>query len=533
MDPQAPQAEDDNTSPAPPNLSSVAGPQPLSPAQQSVEPPQTPQSATPESSQPTASEPQQPAPIGPLAGPATAVPVAAAPPADPTLAPLPPASAAPTTVAPGNNKKVIFGAVVGIVILAIVSTAVYLLLPKHAGSGPKLLVDKNPYLYACSANQPDLMAKTLNYNTDRNNQSVQTTFQIAPDNTKDKQLDLLSLTGAQSTNNSCQLFAVDTAATQANPTPNTHNIYASIDQYPNAQDAMQALNDNKEDSDQPLPAFPTSSFYSQPEADQSDPSQVSVSAFIAYKSSMLGYIVTAPVGAQSSQYVDAFTTLAKAAMANIDNGTAAKVTTFQHYTTFSGHPYVDACTAVNYAKLLKLVAGGSQLDPDGVTATLDFGKGTAYSDPQALTSVCSFTFRTNAEQQEEAQHPLKLNANADAGSNNTDNYDINFSHSLSIGVTTLASGTDVQKAEQQYTKGQGAKLTPVKINGQNGYKASSTQKDDSGNTLDISQYFVPKGNYLYTLQIVLRRQSKPYQTTNYVLSDADAAKLYDIVMQAK
>ncbi len=472
-----------------------------------------------------AAQPGPPAPIQPLA-PAAPLQTAAA-------ESLPP-STQDTTLAlqpmPGKNKKLVLGAVAGVVALTIVSAAVYLLLPKNT-TGAKLLVDKNPYLYACSATTPDTLAKTLGYNTNRNNQSATVNFQFAPDNTKDKQVDLLSLTGAQSTDNNCELFVADSTATKANPSPASRDVYVSIDQYPNAQDAMSAFDNNKQQGDQPLPAFPSSSFYTQPATNQSDPMHVSISAFIVYKSSMLGYVLIVPQGSQSAQYVDDFTTLAKAAMANIDNGNAAKVTTFQRYTSLNSNPYVDACTAVNYAKLGKLVAGGIQLDPNNVNSNQVYGKDASYSDPQALTSICTFSFRTTAEQQAEAKLPPAQSTQQNSTSSSTAAYDTNFSHSLSIGVTAVASAADIQKAEAQYTKEQGSKLSQVKINGQNSYKSTSTEKDDSGNPLDVYQYFVSKGSYLYTLQIVLRRQTKPYPTTNYTLNDADAAKLFKVIMQ--
>lgn len=517
----------------------------------------------PQDNQPTSPEPtpQSPAPLqtSPTAQSNPVQPVA--PQQQPLQQPQGPIPAAP---APQGTKRLIVAIIAAVVVVA--GLAFLFLSPwspfqSKIPFGPKLTVGEQRFVYACSAFDTDLVAKTLGINDDKNKQNVEETYAYAPDNKKDKSLDLLSLSTETSISSKCKLKLDRAFSASADGVQGTSfiNVSASIQQYRNDIGAKADFQRAKVATPgaKTVAAYPTTSYYGAPAASaEGGPSYVQVN--IVHKNVVLH--LSAPLSsgdASGDKAAGHLGTIAQDVVKRIDEGEAYAPKDYSGYTKLNGNPLVDACRDVNYVNVANAIGSGTAFDPTLVNATYAYAPtDNNGATAKQISSNCTFSFRTQTEidgqkdQITDAMNSKKDVFPTDGSPLNTESFSSKFPHYLAVQIFTTESNENSQKflkqLKEETTKqlqknaGLSAKAEDVKI-GDGGVSVTTevTAPQIGGDaqqpaaSYDTQIYYVTDGPYMYLVSASFTRQSQPYKTTDQKFTQEQMQQIFKELTAAR
>lgn len=557
--PNQPQAENTagqpgatNTPPETPHTPLPTVPQPPQPQawnqqpnQQGTLPPQpiavTP-AVAPSTPQPTVT--QTPVPGVPGQTPAGTTPLSSPIAGEAAATPLPPAPSGD----PGGNKLGKFKKfipVIGGVVVALGIAAFLFLSPlspfgKRVPQGPSLLVgDKIAYLYACSLVDTEAVAKTLELNGDKQKQNIEETYAFAPDNTTDKKLDLLKLTGEKSITSDCRLRFDRNYENDENGrrTASFKNVGISVEQYPSDQDASNAFKAAKEQagsSAKALPSFGETSFYKQPTESSAGRYE---QATVQHKNVVIEYLAPVKEGDNDgSKLAGQLDVLHKDVAKKIDSGAGKKAKDFSGANKIGKIKFVDACRSVNYRKVAQLLGGEAQFEQSNFGASHALApEDNDGKSPKQLTSTCAIAFRTKADADAEKNKKPVADGGLFAGLDLPDTYASKFPHIL---MSRIIATENKESASQLIDNGkkelengsnkQQFKVEDVQL-GDKGIlitQNNAPQSIEGAPSYDTQVYYIAKGSYAYFLSVTYARQTDPYKTTDQKFTKDDMSKVF-------
>lgn len=307
---------------------------------------------------------------------------------------------------PQGIKKLvagIVGAVVvftGVAFLAL-SPASPFVAPKPP-LGPAITVGRHSYVYACGVFDAAEAASILGINPDKNKQATEESFALAPDNTKDKQIDLTKLTGYKAAASSCQLkYDKRTNPGETGKTTTTFDSATlTLNQFGSEDDAKAYFNAIKSqigENGKALKSY-ADSVYSPPAAPTSDGGAF-IRPNIWHKNMVIN--VAAPLiskdttGNRTAEAVDK---VVNGVIKHIDNGEGLRPKNFNGISKLAGHPFVDTCHSVNYVTFAKDMGDQTEFDPSYISASQSFSPiENSGKIPPMLNSSCSLSYRTKTE----------------------------------------------------------------------------------------------------------------------------------------
>lgn len=523
MDPQRPQqptAEPTPDSPAPTQTSPVTPPEQQQ--QQAAQPIPAGPEPVPAGPQPVPGQPAQPVP----------------PVTTPPLTPEPPK--------PGGNKKLL-AAIVAVVI--IIAGLIFLFLSpwspfvSAAPQGPKLTVGSNKYVNPCSVLDKDVVTKELDIKGDVNKENVSETFAFDPGNTKDKELDVAKTSDSKSVTSSCTL-KLDRVqeGTGENQKTSFINVGISLQQFIDEEKAKQEFDTSKKlaGDTKPLVSYKDTSYYTAPkEVFKGVP--ITVQPRILYKNMVI--TMTTPVGnddASGEKNAGKLDTIAKDMISRIEKKEGDKPKNFNGVNNLNGHQFTDACLSVNYAKVVKAMGSGTQLDPKLVSGAQGFAPDDdGGQTPTQLISACNFSFRTQTEI--DSANAYKPSSDTDK-LDNTDKYPHYLS--LQIGITEDKEKAQefLKKAKEQADKNSKDKKTDedrasvedlklgdggLKVTRDRKYAASaSSELGVSASQTHSELYYITKGANVYIISASYSVGDKPIKSEAKKLDNDQIKQIY-------
>jgi hypothetical protein len=451
---------------------------------------------------------------------------------------------------PASNKKLLIAIVAVAVIIA---GLIFLLLSpwsplvSAAPTGPKLLVGKNRYVNACSVLDKALVTKQLDITGDVNKENASESFAYAPANNKDKELDLIKSTGAESIYSTCGLKLDRVQQGEGDKQKTSFiNVSTSLEQFPNEATAKKAFNSDKERAKdiKTLPSFGDSSYYSTPQAlYQGLP--VLVQPKILYKNILIS--LSAPIGDNDStgeKNAAKLDTVAKDIMSRINKHEGDKAKNFNGINKIGGHAFTDACRSVNYFKVAAAMGNGTELDIQNVSASQAYAPdNNGGKSPYQLTSACTFSFRTQTE--------INNAKGVKADALGTDlSYGDKFPHYLSLQTAVTENKDKAQEflnsarkdaqgnAKKKTEEGDSASVEDVKI-GDGAIKVvlkkKYTTQDGSSSSSSLGQlYYIAHGPNVYIIAATYIQQEKPFKSETKDLSVDQAKQIYkELTMASK
>lgn len=494
---------------------------------------------------PTPATTPAPVPGVPGQAPVGATPLTSPIAGEPAVTPLPPAP----TGRPGGdklNKFKKFLPVVGGIIVAL-GIAAFLFLsplspfgPKRAPQGPDLYVGETMrYVHACSIVEADTVAKTLELNADKQKQNAEESYAFAPDNTTDKKLDLLKLTGEKSISSDCRLRFDREYKTDENGrrTASFKNVGLTVQQYPSDQDASNAFKAAKEQAGsaaKALPSFGDTSFYKQPTVSNAGRY---TQASVLHKNVVIEYAVPVKEGDDDASKLAAqLDTLHKGIAKQIDSGAGKKAKNFTGINKIGKTKFVDACRNVNYRKVAQLLGGEVQFEQSNFGASHAFApEDNDGKAPKQLASTCAMAFRTKADADAEKNKKPAAEGGLFAGLDLPDSYASKFPHIL---MSRIVATENKESAQQLIDNGkkelengsnkQQFKVEDVQL-GDKGILVTQNNPPASAEgapTYDSQVYYIAKGSYAYFLSVTYTRQTDPYKTTDQTFTKDTMTKLF-------
>ncbi len=435
---------------------------------------------------------------------------------------------------PQGTKRLVAGIVgavavfTGVAFLALSPTSPFV--TPGPPSGPAMMVGQHAYVYACGVFDADFIAKTLGINTDKNKQAAEESFALAPDNTKDKQIDLTKLTGYKAASSECRLkFDKQTKGEGEERFTTFVNVTLTLNQFGNEDDAktyFEALKSQIGKNGKNL-ASHKNSVYGTPTKTTGD-SSTFIRPNILHKNMVIN--ISAPLakedtsGDQAAQKVDK---VASDVITRINEHKSAGPKNFNGISKIANHPFVDTCHSVNYVTLTKAMGDHAELDPTFITSSQAFSP--VESDgktPPVLNSSCSLSYRTQAEV--DSQKSMQ---------SNQDEFSSKFPHYLILQAYVTENNEQAKKflaASKESAKAQQAKDPKMQYSdidlGDGGLKvvtsAESAPKEGETTapkaTYEAQIYYMVEGPYIYALTNSMTRQDTPYKTTDKKFTDDNA-----------
>ena len=305
-----------------------------------------------------------------------------------------------------KNKKLIFiggGVLLGAAVILAVWWAFFV---DHTPRGPKLMVGQTPYAYSCQAFQADELAQQLGYSDDKSKRSVSETVAYDPTNTKDKELDLLSVVGEDELKDRCTISfdqkEVKNSEGQLNYDGSsaiaTISYYKDEDKADEAYDKSKKL-DEKEETYKALDGLAEGdaghTLQGTFQSEATDKEKKYVVGLIKHATMVVELNVGVPEGRQPGDLEGKLKGLLQGAIARIDDGKATKLADFSGGVTYGGKKFVDLCYKGNYVKFAQQIGKDVEFRPDSVSGQQDYLKTRDdEKTPYYVTSRCSFSFRT-------------------------------------------------------------------------------------------------------------------------------------------
>jgi hypothetical protein len=405
-------------------------------------------------------------------------------------------------------------------------------------------------MYACSIFDAAKTAQTLHLNDDVTKENIQEEYAFDPANTMDKPVDLLALTGNSTATSTCRLKfdRVYVPGSDNKKSASFINVTASLVQFADDKAAREAYDNAKQTVSPSLlktMAALKDSYYSQPTASKTSGSPTYIRPTVLYKNLLIR--LSAPLAADDtdgSKMAAMLATMVQDAQSGIAAGKGDKKLDYSATTKVDNTPFVDACATIDYRKLAASIDHGIALNPVSTQAIQGFAPDdVSVAGITQAASNCSFTFRTTtdkaAQEKQKAPNPTTQAEKAKV-------FDERYPHYFNARIVAVkdpgaarAFVAAIKRQTEDSIKRGGSQYSSTKVSDvQLGDSAVRvTTKPQPGNAeasvvYDSQVYYVAKGSYVYQFSTYFTRQSQPYQTTNYQLSDQDMKPILSVFTHA-
>lgn len=450
----------------------------------------------------------------------------------------------------GSHKKLLGGIIAAVVIVA--GLAFLFLSPlspltsNRVPTGPQLLVEKNPYHYACALIDNTLLGEALNKDTSIDKQAIIETSAFAPANTADKELNILKTSDEEAATSSCRLLLDRKTETDSDGIPRTTSVEVLVQalQYDTESSAKSAFSDSKKvaASSEKLEGFDDKGYYTAP-AGRDNSGARYVKAYFWHKNIVFELeAATKQDDASGSKLAGGMAQLGQDIIKRMDKGQGTSIPERTGIARIGDTPFIDACTSPDYVKVTQALSGGVEFTPNqmqGVHALSKQGDDET-GLPAFLASTCAFSFRTKAD----ADNQAKISKDSEKLTMQSQ-----YPHNFGLQFISTASSEDAKKyleAIKQNTKEDpermeeaGVALQEVKLgNSSSAFKlyTKGAPQPPSGESeaghLDNTIYYAAHDSYVYVVSAFFVRQAEPYKTTAQKITDGHAAKIIQLMQEA-
>jgi len=441
-----------------------------------------------------------------------------------------------------------------LLVVAVVVAGLYApfspLVNKRPPTGPKLTVGTNPYIYACSVFDAAKTAQTLRVNGDVTKENIQEEYAFDPANTTNKPVDLLALTGNSTATSTCRLKfdRVYVTGSDGKKSASFINVTASLVQFADTKTAREAYDNAKQAVASPslkTMASVKDSYYAQPTPSIANGSPIYIRPTALYKNMLIR--LSAPLASDDTdgaKMVAMLSTVIQDAQSSIAAGKGNKTQDYSGMTRVGQTPFTDACATIDYRKLATSIDHGISLNPVSTQAIQNVAPDdTSVPGVTQAASNCSFTFRTAADKSaQEKQKAPNPTTPAEKAKLFDDRYPHYFNARIAAVKDTDAAHAfiaAIKRQTQDSIKHSSAQYSSTKVSdvalGDSAIRITTTPQSNTSKTAgvyDSQVYYVAKGSYVYQFSTYFTRQSQPYHTTNYQLSDQDMKPILSVFTHA-